>query len=58
MEAEVNSEMAYSSVFTSKEQRPAAVQTAVSYVELEVWSTSDIFAQKWYRSCIKVFAPT
>ena len=58
MEAEVNSEMAYSSVFTSKEQRPAAVHTAVSYVELEVWSTCDIFAQKWYRSCIKVFAPT
>ena len=36
-----------SSAFTSKEQRPAAVRTAVSHAEIEVCCACDIFAQKW-----------
>ena len=47
-----------SSAFLPKEQHPAAVRTAVSHAEMEVWSACDIFAQKWYRSCIRVLAPT
>ena len=31
--------------FITFSQRPAAVRTAVSHAEMEVWSTCDFFAQ-------------